>query len=308
MLTVAPEPSPPGSTIFLENLLLGYPEGAQGAVILCSQDSYEFRIPRHYIISSSPILSEKTLISPNPQLGASAISAGSDVECSVVQLSVNGIILFSLLSYISPVPPILPSTADQIMELLSIAHMYKMDIVLTHIRSHITQQRPPFIQKETAFSVYALAQKYGLRTEALQAARCTLSFSSMAIQNLAKDDKLSLMPGTCLHELWRYHQKVGSSLRSDIKNSKIDEPKFLKSGRCESVINHRDLGSIATSATWKNLLFPPPSISPTSTWSSWSIVRGGTRNWVRSVNLAQVYPKRTYALFGKIWWLLFRVV
>jgi hypothetical protein len=80
------------------------------------------------------------------------------------------------------------------MELLSIAQLYKMDIVLTHIRDLIAQQQPPLIRKETAFTVYALAQKHGLRTEALQAARCTLSVSTMDFKDLAYKDKLSLMP------------------------------------------------------------------------------------------------------------------
>jgi hypothetical protein len=122
------------------------------------------------------------------------------------------------------------------MELLSVAQMYKMDVVLTHIRNHIAQQQPPLVRKETAFYVYALAQKYGLRAEAVQAAQCTLSFSTMNIQVLAEEDKLDLMPGDFLHELWKYHQRVRSSLTSDIEEFKasLKGLKMLEDQSCES--------------------------------------------------------------------------
>jgi hypothetical protein len=227
MPTVAPETSPPGF-ISLENLLLDYPEG----VILRSQDSTEFRVPKLYLIHNSPILREELLNSPNPQPGFSVTSTESGIKGSpgeahrVVHLPVNGTILNSLISYIFPVPPILPSTTEQIMELLSIAQMYKMDVVLTHIRNHIAQQQPSFIRKETAFSVYALAQKYGLCAEALQAARCTLSFSTMNIYDLSEENQLELMPGAFLHDLWKYHQRARTNLTSDLeefKRSQLEE-------------------------------------------------------------------------------------
>ena len=72
----------------------------------------------------------------------------------VVQLPVFSTNLISLLSYIFPVRPILQSTTEHIMELLSVAQMYKMDVILTHIRNHIAQQQqPPFIRKETALFI-----------------------------------------------------------------------------------------------------------------------------------------------------------
>jgi hypothetical protein len=112
MPTVAPETSPPGSFISLENLLLDCPEG----VILRSQDSTEFRVPKLYLIHNSPILREELLKSPNPKPSYTVTSTESGVKKSpgeahrVVHLPVNGIILNSLISYIFPVQPILPST------------------------------------------------------------------------------------------------------------------------------------------------------------------------------------------------------
>ena len=222
MSTAATKTSPSGPVISLENLLFDYPEAD---VILRSRDSYEFRVLKLYIVNISPILGEKLLLSPNPhpEPGASAIPAESNVEGTatnvpcVVQLPVDGAILLSLLTYIFPVQPILPSTIEHVMELLSVAQMYKMDVVLTHIRMHIAQQEPPFIREETAFLIYFLSQKYGLRTEALQAARCTLSFSSLNIEDLSKEKQLDMMPGAFLHELWKYHQRVRSNLKSDLE-------------------------------------------------------------------------------------------
>ena len=211
-----------------ENLLFDYPEAD---VILRSRDSYEFRVLKIYIIHSSPVLGEKVLISPIPQTKptSSTIPETSSVDSEhaanasqvpVVHLPIDGTILFSLLTYIFPLPPVLPSTVEQVMELLSVAQMYKMDTVLTHIRSHIAQQEPPFIREETAFLIYFLSQKYALRTEALQAARCTLSFSSLTIQDQAEEHKRDMIPGSFLYELWIYHHTVRSNLRLDLNEFK----------------------------------------------------------------------------------------
>ena len=146
MSTAATKTSPSG-------LLFDFPEAD---VILRSRDSYEFRVLKLYIVHSSPILGEKLLLSPNPQpepsdsenpAESNVKGTAANVPC-VVQLPVEGAILFSLLTYIFPVPPVLPSTVEQTMELLSVAQMYKMDVALTHIRIHIAQQEPPFIGKK----------------------------------------------------------------------------------------------------------------------------------------------------------------
>ncbi|KAH9958131.1 hypothetical protein BC827DRAFT_1269740 [Russula dissimulans] len=237
MSTVIPAISSSGSVISLENLLFDYPEAD---IILRSRDSYEFRVLKLYIVHSSPVLCDEVLISPNPPPSTPAIPVDSQVEGStsadalqVVDLPLNGAILFSLLTYIFPVPPVLPSTVEQTMELLSVAQKYKMDVVLTHIRNQTAQQDPPFIRRDTAFLIYSLAQKYGLRHEALKAARSTLSFSTLTIQNLHWKNKLSMMPGDVLHELWKYHQRVRSNLTSDLEEfRKSNVPTILDNSSC----------------------------------------------------------------------------
>jgi hypothetical protein len=233
--------SPSGPVISLENLLFDYPEAD---VILRSRDSYEFRVLKLYIVNISPILGEKLLLSPNPHPETTA-SVKSNVErtaanaLSAVQLPIDGAILLSLLTYIFPVQPILPSTIEHVMELLSVAQMYKIDVVLTHIRMHIAQQEPPFIREETAFQIYFLSLKYGLRTEALQAARCTLSFSSLNIEDLSKEKKLDLMPGAFLHELWKYHQRARSNLTSDLEE--------FRNSNVLTILGDLDCNSLANS-------------------------------------------------------------
>jgi len=167
--TAAPESSTLLPVISHEDLLVDYPDAD---VILRSLDSHDFRVLKIYIIHSSPILREKISISPTPQpiwstpqipseSGVEGAAAAANALC-VVQLPVEGAILFSLLTHIFPVPPVLPSTVEQVMELLSVAQLYKMDVVLTHIRNHITQREPPLIRRETSPVVYFLSLKYGL--------------------------------------------------------------------------------------------------------------------------------------------------
>ena len=122
----------------------------------------------------------------------------------------------SLLGFIIPMPAELPRTLEDIMELLSTAQKYEMDIVLTRIRDHLARQNPPLIRDENAFYVYSLAQKYGLRREADQAARLTLKVP-MSIEGLEATGKLDVLSGALLHRLWEYHQRVREYLAGDFK-------------------------------------------------------------------------------------------
>jgi hypothetical protein len=221
MSAVGSKPPPSGSVASLENVLFDYPEAD---IILRSCDSYEFRVLKLYIVHTSPVLGEKVLVSPSSQPSSpdtpTEAHVGRDANADglpVVSLPMSGAILYSLLTYVFPVSPILPRTVEQTMELLAVAQEYEMGVVLTHIRGRIALQTPSFIREETALLVYSLAQKYGLRTEALQAAKSTLSFSNLTIQDLYLDDELAMMPGASLHELWEYHKRVRSKLKSDLE-------------------------------------------------------------------------------------------
>ena len=192
----------------LANILFDHP-GAD--LILRSKDSSFFRIPRIYIDNSSPIIGElirRTLDSH------SDADAGSSFP--VVQLPESGGILHCLLTFILPVTPLLPSTPEEIMELLSAAQKYQMGTALTHIRASIAQQNSLPTSLEPALHGYALAQKYGLQPEALQTAR-TISLKHSKLKTIEDlDNKFDIIPGSSLYELLKYQERVQAILASDL--------------------------------------------------------------------------------------------
>ncbi|KAH9053912.1 hypothetical protein EDB87DRAFT_145811 [Lactarius vividus] len=207
MPKVLPETPAPNVVVSNETFLFDYP-GSD--IILRSCDSHKFRVPKLYIVNSSPVLRELLETVSN----TAGVSDGKEQEpFPVAELSESGAILHSLLTFIFPVTPILPSTTERIMDLLAVAQRYQMDSVMAHIRGAIARQDPPFILPNTALHVYSLAQKYELHQEALLAARSTLSLS-MTIEDL--EDKIDFMPGTYLRELWKYHERVRKDLASSL--------------------------------------------------------------------------------------------
>jgi hypothetical protein len=189
----------------LTNLLFDYP-GAD--IILRSQDCYHFRVPKASIINSSLILSK--LIQKNSD---SPDDANPEASLPVVRLPESGEILHCLLTFIFLVTPLVPSTPEEIMELLFVAQKYQIGTALTHIRGSIARQNSLPTRLEPALHIYALAQKYGLRPEALQTARTILNYP-MTIEDFG--NKLDIMSGASLYELWKYHERVRAILSSDL--------------------------------------------------------------------------------------------
>jgi hypothetical protein len=194
-------------------------------ITLRSRDSHSFPLPKLIIIIYSPVL--RKLIE--------SVSNTSDVpngeeHLPVVNIPESKETLYNLLTFIFPVTPTLPPTAEKIMELLAVAQKYEMNSVVSHIRGAISRQDPPFLRSETAFHVYFLAQQYGLHPEAVQAARVTLRFP-MVIEGLG--DKLDFpgMTGAHLHELWKYHQQVRNELKSTVLE-------FINSGLPDDRVNN----------------------------------------------------------------------
>jgi hypothetical protein len=214
-MTVPDEPSSSA------NIAFEYP-GAD--LILRSCDFHTFFVPKLYVINSSPKLAN--LI--HNTLNSCDVVHDERLHLKL-QLSDAGAILHSLLTFIFPVSPVLPSTVEEIMELLYVAQKYEMHSTMAHIRGSIARQDSPFIDSENAFHVYSLAQNYGLRQEALQAARATLTLS-MTIEAL--EDKFDVMSGAALHELWKYHERVRSILISDLAEFKNGARGILTGLRC----------------------------------------------------------------------------
>ncbi len=230
-MSVCPGTPEPNEVVSDETLHFDYP-GSD--IVLRTSDSHDFRVPKLYIDICSPILRKLIRgVSNTPD-----VPNGEEQEpLPVVELPESMATLYSLLTFIFPVVPFLPSTAEKIMELLAVAQKYQMDSVMTHIRGAIARQDPPFLRPETAFHVYFLAQEHGLHQEALQAARVTLRLS-MIIEDL--EDKLEYtgMTGAYLHELWKYHERVRTDLKSgllEFRNSGL--PDEVKDLRCTDLLS-----------------------------------------------------------------------
>ena len=187
----------------LENL-----DDPDADIILCSREHREFRVLKLYITKVSPVL--RDLI----QSASSSHTSDATSSLPSVQLSDSDATLYSLLTFILPMHPVLPSTLEHTIVLLSAAQKYQMDSILSHIRAVVGSQNPPFSRPETAFRVYSLARMHGLCQEALQAARITLTFQ-FTMEDL--EDELDTIHGIYLHELWTYYQSVRTHLRTDLE-------------------------------------------------------------------------------------------
>jgi hypothetical protein len=198
-------------------------------LILCSRDHRKFRVRKLYVTDVSPVLHE--LI----QSTSTAHAANPTSPLPSVQLSDSGVILSSLLTLILPMFPVLPSTLEHTIILLSAAQKYQMDSILNRIREMIASQNPPLIRPETAFQAYSLAKMHGLHQEALQAARTTLTFP-FTIEKL--EDELEAIHGIYLHELWKYYQSVRTHLRSDLEAFRATGMPSLTCPPCGSNTSH----------------------------------------------------------------------
>jgi hypothetical protein len=125
-------------------------------IILRPQGPYHFGVPKNYIFISSPVLSE--LIRSALDLSR---SANDELLTSlpVVQLPDNGKIVHCLLTFIFPVTSLLPSTPEEIMELLSVAQKYQIETALANIRGTIARQSSLPTGIESAIRIYFLAKK-----------------------------------------------------------------------------------------------------------------------------------------------------
>ncbi|KAN0137922.1 hypothetical protein V8E53_004406, partial [Lactarius tabidus] len=125
------------------------------------------------------------------------------------------------------------------MELLAVAQKYQMDSVLSHIRGIIGARKdPPFFHPETAFHIYFLAQKHGLHHEAVQAAQVTLRLP-MVMEDLGDKLKSSDMTGAYLYELWKYHERVRTDLKSGVPGFRQSRlPESVKALLCATPYPH----------------------------------------------------------------------
>ena len=202
--TVSEVPSPSNLGETLVDPLFDDPDAD---IILRSCDHREFRVLKLYVIKASHVLRDAIQSAPS----VPTASATLGLSLPSVQLSDSSNTLSSLLSFVLPMPSVLPSTIDQTMILLSAAQKYQMEFIMSSIRGAIALQDPPFVRQETALQVYSLAQTHGLRQEALHAARATLNSPfKFTLEDLG--DKLGDTPLVDIHGLWKYHHRVRTYL------------------------------------------------------------------------------------------------
>lgn len=231
-VTDSPSCSPSPTADLAESSKVTFDDPDADVVLRC-RDSQAFRVLKLYIIKSSSVLAELIRDACDPSGVASSTNA--QAQLPEVQLPEYSAIISSLLTFVFPVTPVVPSTLEETMELLSVAQKYQMSSVLAHIRGSLSFKNPPSINPENAFLAYSLAQEYGLREEATQAARLTLEVT-LTIANL--EDKLAIMPGAYLYELWKYHQRLQAKLRSNLPSSGAGAE--LKGLKCSQHVANTD--------------------------------------------------------------------
>ena len=170
-------------------------------VVLRSSDSQSFRVQKAFLMKNSPVLDRFIQTASDHMEGALPVGDGTPLP--VVQLPERGAIIYSLLTFLLPVAPVLPLTLEGVMELLSVAQTYEMSHAMVHIRGNISLKVPPLVNKDNALYAYSLALKHGLHQETFHAARITLR-STLTIENLK--DKLDMIPGDHLYVAQPYRR------------------------------------------------------------------------------------------------------
>ena len=245
-------------------------------IALRSCDSHNFHVSKLYIDNSSPVLQEIIRSVSSTSDKTSDVAHDEEPEpLPVIELPENGEILHSLLTLIFPVVPILPSTSENIMELLAVAQKYQMPSVLSHIRGAISRQHLPFFRPKTAFNLYFLARKLGLHQEAVQAAQVTLRLP-MVIEDLGDKLEFPNMTGAYLYELWKYHERVRTELKSGVREFRSSGlPDGVKSLVCPIPSTAGFGGSAFGAPVASGSLFGGPAATattfgaPSSSFPSW---------------------------------------
>ncbi|KAH8982481.1 hypothetical protein EDB83DRAFT_2210011, partial [Lactarius deliciosus] len=219
-------------------------------VIIRSPDHVDFRVHKSILATSSPDMFSLAQPSNNEAVDG----------LPIVQLSDDAELVRALITALYPIPFETPASYDRTLALLAaaqkydmVAQKYEMNSVLTHIRGSLALQDPPFIRPENAFLAYSVAQRYGLRKEATQAARLTLKFT-LTIER----PELEVVPGAYLYELWNYHKTVRAQFshhswsRAATVNSQshiglsathLPLPECLDTGEADIIVRTSDLAN-----------------------------------------------------------------
>ena len=172
-------------------------------IILRSSDQVNFRVHKSVLALSSPFFKDLLLL---PQPRDEEVVDG----LQVVQLSEDADLLYSLVSFLYPVTPVMPQAGsyERVFALLAACQKYDMVSIQSHIRSEIKCGTFPSPVETEAFSAYAIASSMHLVPEMENAARLTLG-QPMTFESLGEG--LRPFKGRALCDLVRYRATNSSS-------------------------------------------------------------------------------------------------
>ena len=166
-----------------------------------------FRVHRLFLVKASPVF-KRLLCEAAPsqypdQDEESGITRDNYDNLPVLCLSEDTDTLHSLLTAIYPTDVAYPRTPEAMMKTHAAAKKYGMSPTLTLFRTNYTRS-VPIMTTENAFRSFFLAFNKGLKEEALEAARLSLSLP-LTFESLGKE--LCNASGLALKALWK-HRKV----------------------------------------------------------------------------------------------------
>jgi hypothetical protein len=165
-----------------------------------------FRVHRLFLIKASPkfqrLLYEATPSQCPNRDEEPGITRDNYDNLPVLCLSEDRETLHSLLTAIYPTDVAYPRTLEAMMTTHAAAKKYGMSSALTLFRTYCTSVSP-VVTTENAFRAFFLAFNSGLKEEALEAARLSLS---LPLTFEALDEELYNASGPALEALWRHRE------------------------------------------------------------------------------------------------------
>jgi hypothetical protein len=132
-----------------------------------------------------------------------------------VQLSEDAELLNSLISMIYPVRPVVPTSYEKVLDLLSACQKYEMVSVQSSIRAEVDRGSFPAPVGMEVFRAYAIASRKGLIPEIEKAARLTLDYP-MTFETLGEG--LQLYEGSALQDLANFRKRCKESFVTCLKS------------------------------------------------------------------------------------------
>jgi hypothetical protein len=177
-------------------------------LIIRSSDLVDFPVHKPIFAMVSPFF--KDLLSlPQPP------DSESVDGLPVVHLPENAELLYSLISMLYPVPPVLPDSYDKALHLLAACQKYDMDHIQSSIRAQVSREGSPAPVGIEVFRAYAIASSKGLVPEMEKAARLTLDYP-MTFESLGEE--LRLFEGSALPDLVYFRRRYQYHLATCLKS------------------------------------------------------------------------------------------